>query len=163
VRRQIGVVLQHGRIFAGDILSNIRGASGADPETCRRAAEMAGFGPDLERLPMGLHTGLTEGGPTLSGGQRQRLLIARALAASPRLLFLDEATSALDNRTQATVTESLAALKVTRLVVAHRLSTVAAADVIYVFDQGRVVESGTYAELIARDGFFAQLAARQTL
>lgn len=110
---------------------------------------------------MGLHTPLTEGAATLSGGQRQRILIARALVNKPRILIFDEATSALDNRTQAIVAESLKRLSVTRLVIAHRLSTVQEADCIHVLDGGEIVESGTYKQLIARKGLFADLAKRQ--
>ena len=112
---------------------------------------------------MGLYTPVTEGGLTLSGGQRQRILIARALAARPRLLFLDEATSALDNRTQRVVMETFAGLGVTRLIIAHRLSTVQQADCIHMLAQGRLVESGRFDELMARDGRFAHFARRQIL
>ncbi len=161
LRRQIGVVLQNGRIFAGSIYDNIRGASEASLEECLRAAEDAGLGRDLQLFPMGLHTPLTEGATTISGGQRQRILIARALVKRPRILFMDEATSALDNLTQAVVTESLASSSVTRLVIAHRLSTIQYADRIIVMDKGRVAESGSYDELMAKDGLFATLARRQ--
>lgn len=161
VRRQVGVVLQTGRLFAGSIADNIRGATNASHAECEAAARAAGFADDLASFPMGLHTPLTEGAQTISGGQRQRLLIARALVASPRLLFMDEATSALDNLTQAIVTESLARLKVTRLVIAHRLSTVRHADRIVVMERGRIVEIGSFDELMAKDGLFAALASRQ--
>ncbi len=161
VRRQIGVVLQTGRVFAGTILENIRGATNASLEDCLAACEAAGFAGDLATFPMGLHTPLTEGAATISGGQRQRLLIARALVGRPRMLFMDEATSALDNRTQAVVTESLDRLSVTRLVIAHRLSTVRNADIIVVMDKGTIVEQGDFDELIAAGGLFADLAKRQ--
>jgi ABC-type bacteriocin/lantibiotic exporter with double-glycine peptidase domain len=104
---------------------------------------------------------ITEGASTLSGGQRQRLLIARAIVNRPRILFFDEATSALDNHTQAIVSRSLERLKCTRVVIAHRLSTVAGADRIYVLERGRVVQCGTCAEPMARPGLFADLARRQ--
>lgn len=161
VRRQIGVVTQNGRLFAGSIMENIRGASHAGFEDCIAACLAAGLEHDLSQFPMGLHTPLTEGAPTLSGGQRQRLLIARSLVNRPKILAFDEATSALDNRTQAIVTASIAGLDATRIVVAHRLSTVQNADRIYVLDAGQIVEVGTYAGLMERDGLFAKLARRQ--
>jgi len=110
---------------------------------------------------MGMYTFVSEGGTNLSGGQRQRLLIARALVTRPRILLLDEATSALDNRTQAIVSESLKRRRVTRPVIAHRLSTIRNADQIYVLDQGRIVDRGTFDELAKRKGLFASMMARQ--
>ena len=112
-------------------------------------------------LPMGMHTVLPEGGTTLSGGQKQRLLIARALALNPKILLLDEATSALDNRTQEIVSRSVERRNVTRIVVAHRLSTIQDADRIFVLDRGHVVESGTFEELVEADGLFKKMVARQ--
>lgn len=161
VRRQIGVVLQNGKLMAGDIFTNIVGSSLLTIEDARRAVRMAGMEDDIKSMPMGLHTVLSEGGGTLSGGQRQRLLIARALVHQPRILFFDEATSALDNRTQAIVSESLDNLQATRIVIAHRLSTIMNADRIYVLQDGRVAQQGTYDELIKSDGVFADLARRQ--
>lgn len=163
VRRQIGIVLQTGRVFAGTIIENIRGGSNASLEDCLAACEAAGFAGDLETFPMGLHTPLTEGAATISGGQRQRLLIARALVAKPKILFFDEATSALDNRTQAIVSESLDRLTVTRVVIAHRLSTVRNAGKIIVMDKGTVVESGSYVELMEAGGLFSELAKKQII
>ena len=161
VRRQIGVVLQSGRLTSGDIYSNIVGSAPLTIEDAWSAARMAGFADDVQAMPMGMHTVVSEGGGTLSGGQRQRLMIARALARQPRQLFLDEATSALDNRTQAIVGASLAGLRVTRLVVAHRLSTIVHADRIFVVERGQIVQTGRYDELMAQRGLFAVLARRQ--
>jgi NHLM bacteriocin system ABC transporter ATP-binding protein len=161
VRRQLGVALQGGRILAGDIASNILSATGLGLDAAWKAAEAAGIASDIHAMPMGMHTLLSEDGAGLSGGQRQRLLIARALVRNPRLLLMDEATSALDNRTQSAVTSGLERLGVTRVVVAHRLSTVRRADRIYVLEGGRIVESGSYAELMALKGRFFALAARQ--
>ncbi len=110
---------------------------------------------------MGMHTVISEGGTNLSGGQRQRLLIARALVNQPKIILMDEATSSLDNRTQKIVTESLHQLNATRIVIAHRLSTIRNADRIYVIDAGRVVQVGTFEELVKLEGLFAQLVARQ--
>jgi ATP-binding cassette subfamily C protein len=161
VRRQIGVVLQDGALVPGDVLTNILGSTRATADDAWHAAEQAGLADDIRAMPMGLHTVVGQGASTLSGGQIQRLLIARAIVHRPRLLFFDEATSALDNRTQAQVTRSLDCLRATRVVVAHRLSTVRHADCIYVLDAGRIVESGTYDALIGAGGLFADLAARQ--
>jgi len=161
VRRQLGVVLQNGRLTAGSIFENISGGRPITLEEAWAAAEDAGFSDEVREMGMGLHTIVSEGGTNLSGGQRQRLLIARALATRPRLLFLDEATSALDNRTQAIVSRSLERLRVTRIVIAHRLSTIRRADRIYVLDGGRMVEQGTFSELVQNDGLFARMMARQ--
>jgi NHLM bacteriocin system ABC transporter ATP-binding protein len=161
VRRQLGVVLQHGRVTAGSIFENIGGGGAISLDEAWAAAEDAGFADDVRAMGMGLHTIVSEGGTNLSGGQRQRLLIARALATRPRLLFFDEATSALDNRTQAIVSKSLERLRVTRIVIAHRLSTIRRADRIYVLDGGRMVEQGTFAELVRGERLFARMMARQ--
>ena len=161
VRKQIGVVLQSGRLMPGDLFTNIVGSSSAALNDAWEAARMAGLDADIEQMPMGMHTVVSEGAGTLSGGQRQRLMIARAVVARPRLLFFDEATSALDNRTQAIVSASLARLQATRIVVAHRLSTVVDADRICVLQAGRIVETGTYQQLLDQRGVFAELARRQ--
>lgn len=161
VRGQVGVVLQASELFAGSILENIRGASDASLEDCLAAAQHAGLSRDLDYFAMGVHTPITEGAATLSGGQRQRILIARALASKPNILFFDEATSALDNATQAVVSETLDSLAVTRITIAHRLSTVRHADQICVLQDGKFVEQGRFDDLMAQDGPFAALARRQ--
>jgi len=161
VRSQIGVVMQTSSLFAGSIFENIRGASDAGLEACLAAAEAAGLADDLSMFPMGLHTPIVEGAGTLSGGQKQRIVIARALAGKPAILFFDEATSALDNATQSVVTKTLDSLGVMRITVAHRLSTVRNADRICVLGEGRILESGSFNDLMARDGAFAMLAGRQ--
>lgn len=161
VRSQMGVVLQNGQLMTGDIYVNIVGTMALSMEDAWRAAEDAGIAEDIRNMPMGMHTAISEGSSNISGGQRQRILIARALAANPAIVIFDEATSALDNRTQAIVTESLAKRNTTRIVVAHRLSTIRDADRILVFDGGTIAESGTYDELMARDGIFAELVRRQ--
>ena len=162
VRSQIGVVLQSGRIMAGDFFTNIVGSTAHTLEDAWEAARMAGLAEDIEAMPMGMHTVVSEGANTLSGGQRQRLLIARAIVSKPRIVFFDEATSALDNRTQAIVSESLERLNATRIVIAHRLSTIRNASCLYVMERGRIVQSGTYDALVALEGPFADLARRQT-
>jgi NHLM bacteriocin system ABC transporter ATP-binding protein len=161
VRRQIGVVLQQGSITAGSIYSAICGANQISLEEAWDAARDAGFAEDVESMPMGMHTMVSEGGTTLSGGQRQRLLIARALAMNPKILLFDEATSFLDNRTQSIVSASLQRRKVSRIVVAHRLSTIRDADRIYVLDKGHFIQSGTFQELIKEGGMFKRMVARQ--
>ncbi len=161
VRRQMGVVLQGSRLMSGDIFTNIIGSSPLKLDDAWEAAEMAGFADDVRDMPMGMHTVISEGGSTLSGGQRQRLLIARALVHKPRIILFDEATSALDNRTQKIVTESLDRMHATRIVIAHRFSTIEHADRVYVIEAGSVVEWGSPADLLTRGGVFAKLAARQ--
>lgn len=161
VRRQIGVVLQNGKLMGGDIYSNIAGTTDLSLEGAWEAARKVGLAEDIENMPMQMHTMIPAGGGSLSGGQRQRLLIARAIANQPRILFFDEATSALDNQTQTTVSRSLEQLKVTRIVIAHRLSTIRQADRIYVLHLGKVAEEGTYEQLMANKGTFHQLAVRQ--
>jgi ATP-binding cassette subfamily C protein len=162
VRRQCGVVLQNAQPFTGSILDCIRGSQTASLDDVWEAAEMSGLARDIRQLPMGLHTVVSAGGGTLSGGQRQRLMIAQALVRRPRILFFDEATSALDNETQRIVTESTRKLRATRVVIAHRLSTVMDADRVFVMDQGRIVQQGTPAELRSDTaGLFHQLVRRQ--
>ncbi|MDJ0840781.1 MAG: NHLP bacteriocin export ABC transporter permease/ATPase subunit [Acidobacteriota bacterium] len=161
VRRQAGVVLQHARLLSGDIYTNITGSLPLSLEHAWEAATMSGVADDIREMPMGMHTIIGEDGGAISGGQRQRILIARALVTRPRMLFFDEATSALDNETQAAVSQNLERLHVTRVVIAHRLSTIRNADRIFVLDRGRLVESGTFDELMEQDGFFTRLAKRQ--
>ncbi|MGP1374680.1 MAG: NHLP bacteriocin export ABC transporter permease/ATPase subunit [Almyronema sp.] len=161
VRRQFGVVLQTSRLSAGSIFENLAGGALITLEDAWDAAEKAGLADDLRAMPMQMHTVVSEGGTNLSGGQRQRLLIARALAVKPKIMLMDEATSALDNRTQKIVTDSLDRLKVTRVVIAHRLSTIRNANRIYVIAAGRVVQQGSFDELVAEGGMFGQLIKRQ--
>ncbi len=162
VRTQMGVVLQNGQLMQGDIFTNIIGTNALTQEDAWAAAEAAGIAMDIAMMPMGMQTVISEGSTNISGGQRQRLLIARALVTKPNILIFDEATSALDNRTQAIVTKSLDALHATRIIIAHRLSTIRNCDRIFVMDAGRIVESGSFDELVARGGIFANLVKRQT-
>ncbi len=161
IRSQLGVVLQNGRVMAGDIFTNIVGATNKTTDDAWSAAKMAGLDKDIEQMAMGMHTVVSEGGGTLSGGQQQRLLIARALINNPSIIFFDEATSALDNQTQAVVTKSLDALDATRIVIAHRLSTIIKADKIIVLEHGNIIQAGTYEELMEEEGLFKELALRQ--
>jgi ATP-binding cassette subfamily C protein len=162
LRRRLGTVLQGGKLWAGDLLTNIVGAHNLGVDAAWDAARRAGLERDIEAMPMGLYTVVGEGLSTLSGGQRQRVLIARALVGAPRVLLLDEATSALDNVSQATVLAGLESLAATRIVIAHRLNTVRGADRIVVLEGGRIVQQGTFAELAAQGGAFAAMLARQT-
>jgi len=162
LRQQVGVVLQSGRLLTDSLYRNIVGNARLTMEDAWAAAAMAGLEKDIQAMPMGMHTMISEGGGGLSGGQRQRVMIARAIVKKPRILLFDEATSALDNETQAIVSQSLESLQATRIVIAHRLSTIVHADYIYVMEKGVVVQEGTYQELIQQEGPFADLARRQT-
>ena len=161
LRKHMGVVLQSGQLMPGDIYTNIVGALNLTVDDAWVAARLCGLDADIEAMPMGMHTMLAEGASTFSGGQKQRIMIARAIVRRPRVLLFDEATSALDNRTQALVSHSVERLKATRIVIAHRLSTIINADRILVMDRGRIVQSGTYSELIEQPGLFRELAERQ--
>lgn len=164
LRRRIGTVMQNGKLFAGDIFSNITiVAPWLTLDDAWEAAEIAGLADDIRHMPMGMNTLISEGQGGVSGGQRQRILIARAVAPKPKILIFDEATSALDNLTQRQVSEALDRMRCTRIVIAHRLSTIRQCDRIIVLDHGKIIEDGTYDELLAADGFFAELVARQRL
>ena len=164
LRKQIGAVTQDGSLFRSDIYSNIViSAPQLTLDEAWEAAELAGIADDIRAMPMGMNTIISEGQGGISGGQRQRLMIARAIAPKPRILMFDEATSALDNKTQKQVSEALDALECTRIVIAHRLSTIKNCDRILVLDKGKVIEDGSYDELIAKGGYFAELVERQRL
>ena len=164
LRKKIGTVMQNAGLFQGDIYSNIViTAPELTLDVAWEAAEKAGIADDIRTMPMGMNTIIAEGQGGISGGQRQRLMIARAIAPKPKLLMFDEATSALDNRTQKQVSDALDSMGCTRIVIAHRLSTIKHCDRILVIDEGRIAEDGTYDELIAKNGYFAELVERQRL
>ena len=164
LRSKIGTVMQNGKLFYGDIFSNITiSAPWLTLNDAWEAAEIAGVADDIRAMPMGMHTMVSEGQGGFSGGQKQRLMIARAVAPKPKILIFDEATSALDNVTQKKVSQALDGLKCTRIVIAHRLSTIRQCDRILVLDKGKIIEDGTYDELIAKNGFFADLVERQRI
>jgi NHLM bacteriocin system ABC transporter ATP-binding protein len=164
LRRGIGVVMQDGALFTGSVFDNIAiAAPGLTLEGAWEAAEISGIADDIRAMPMGMHTMISAGGGGVSGGQKQRLMIARAVASKPKLLILDEATSALDNITQKRIADALDELRCTRIVVAHRLSTIRHCDRIVVLENGRIAEDGSYDSLVAQDGLFAELVRRQLL
>ncbi len=164
LRRRIGTVMQNAGLFQGDIYSNIViSAPELTMDQAWEAAEKAGIADDIRAMPMGMHTLIAEGQGGISGGQRQRLMIARAIAPKPKLLLFDEATSALDNKTQRQVSDALDAMNCTRVIIAHWLSTIRHCDRILVLEGGRIIEEGTYEELIGKGGFFTDLVERQRL
>ncbi len=164
VRRQIGAVLQQGRIFSGNVFTNIAiTRPDLTEEEAWAAAEAAGLADDIRAMPLGMQTILSDDAVAISGGQKQRLLIARVIAQKPSILILDEATSALDNVTQKKVTDALDNLHCTRIVIAHRLSTIRDCDRILVLNKGRITEEGSYDELIAKNGEFAELVRYQLI
>lgn len=164
LRKNIGIVLQDSQLFAGTIYENIAIATpGLTLEDAWQAAAIAGIAQDIAAMPMGMNTMVQEGSGGISGGQKQRILIARAVASKPKLLILDEATSALDNLVQKQISDALDQMKCTRIVIAHRLSTIKNCDRILVLDDGKIVEDGSYEELLNKKGFFADLVSRQQL
>ena len=164
LRRKIGSVIQSGGLLQSDIFSNIIiSAPHLTLDDAWEAAEIAGIADDIRAMPMGMNTLISEGNGGISGGQKQRLMIARAVAPKPKILMFDEATSALDNKTQKQVSEALDKMGCTRIVIAHRLSTIRHCDRILVLDGGKVIEQGSYEELIAQNGYFAELVERQRL
>ena len=164
IRRQIGVVLQRSELIRGSIKDNLRvNAPLAAQEEIEEAAKGADIHKDIMAMPMRYETMVSEGGATFSGGQRQRLAIARALVAKPRILFFDEATSSLDNISQDRVENSIEKLKATRIIVAHRLSTIEKADRIIVLDRGRIVQEGSFGELMDKEGLFREMVKQQQL
>lgn len=164
LRRQMGVVLQDGQLVVGNIFTNVTmSAPNMEADEALELLKEVGLYKDVEEMPMGIFTSISEGGGTVSGGQKQRILIARAIANNPAILLLDEATSALDNITQQEICENLKNRNITRIMIAHRLSTVVECDRIYVMDRGRIVECGNYKELMEKKGKFYELAKRQRI
>lgn len=162
LRRNLGVVLQDGKLIEGSILENVTITAPETPlKKVQEIIEAVGLKDDIAQMPMGLQTVLNETGGTISGGQQQRILIARSIMNQPKILYFDEATSALDNNTQAMVCKSLDKMNVTRIVIAHRLTTVKNCDRILVFNGGRIQEEGNYESLMAQKGMFYQMAKRQ--
>ena len=164
LRSKIGSVLQDEKLFTGDIFTNITiAAPRAGFDQAWEAAEIANIADDIRNMPMGMHTFISEGNGGLSGGQKQRLMIARAVVTKPKVLLFDEATSALDNITQKKISEAIDKMDCTRIVVAHRLSTIQNCDRILVMDNGRIAEEGNYEELLAKNGIFTELVNRQRI
>jgi ABC-type bacteriocin/lantibiotic exporter with double-glycine peptidase domain len=163
LRRKLGVVLQNDVLFPGTIYENISAASHLSLEDAWDAARIVGLEKEINAMPMGMHTLIVEGGATISSGQRQRIIIARALAYNPQICIFDEATSHLDNINQSLIHHNLSLLNITRVVIAQRLNTIIDANYIYVLDGGKLVQKGSFQELISQKGIFTRLAQKQGL
>ncbi len=164
LRAQLGVVLQDSKLIPDSIYKNIvAGSISLTVDDAWQAARQAGCDKDIEAMPLQMHTLISGADGGLSGGQKQRILIARALVKNPKVIFFDEATSALDNNAQNIIRETIAGLQITKVLVAHRLSTVIDADRIVVLNEGKIIEQGTYEELIQANGYFTKLAKRQLI
>ena len=164
LRRRIRTVMQNGGLFNDSIYANIAlSTSSLTMDEAWEAAETACIADDIRAMPMGMYTMISEGQGGISGGQKQRLMIARAIAPKPSILIFDEATSALDNIAQKKITEALDTLHCTRIVIAHRLSTIRSCSRILYLGDGRILEEGTYEELMEKNGLFADMVARQQL
>jgi ATP-binding cassette subfamily B protein len=166
LRRQIGFVPQETFLFSATLAENIAwGVEGANDAAIRQAAELAGLAPDIASFPAGYETIIGERGLTLSGGQKQRVAIARAILRKPRILILDDALSSVDTLTEERILTSLAGVMRgrTTILISHRVSTVQAADRIFVIEHGEIVEQGSHAELVAQGGYYADLYQKQLL
>ncbi len=159
----MGVVLQNAAVITGSIKHNIGFSEDADMTLVRAAASQAAVLDEIEAMPMKFNTLLSGEAEVISGGQRQRIVIARALMNNPRILFLDEATSAVDNISQKIIKDNLDKMGITRIAIAHRLSTVINCDRIIVMDKGEIVEQGTFSELMNKNGYFTKLARRNMI
>jgi ABC-type bacteriocin/lantibiotic exporter with double-glycine peptidase domain len=163
VRRQVGIVTQRPYLFGSSVRENIALTNPELPlEAVAEAARIACVHDDIAAMPMGYDTQLHDGGASVSGGQRQRIALARALVHRPSILLLDEATSELDTVTEQKIYTNLDAISATTIVIAHRLSTIRNADLILVMDQGRIVETGTHEQLLARGGAYTALVHAQS-
>lgn len=161
LRRGVGIVFQDSKLIAGTIFENIIGHTDVTEERAWYVAKLIGLDKFIQNLPMGMQTTVSQHMNLISGGQKQLILIARALVHEPRLLLLDEATNSLDNLSQERVVQGINDLKITRVSIAHRLSSIKHADKIMVLEQGQIVESGTYSELIGKKKAFYKLAENQ--
>ena len=162
VRRQVGVVVQDGALQPGNILDNIVGiGDNLSIDDAWQAARLADLDGDISAMPMEMFTPVGDSIATFSGGQMQRIRIAAALVRNPQVLFLDEATSWLDASSQARVIQGIESLAVTRIVIAHRISTIRKADRIYVLQAGRLIQHGGFDELFQTEGVFHDLVRRQ--
>ena len=158
IRKQLGVVPQDISLFNKSIYDNIRmNKENVDNKDIKHAAEIAQISSEIEAMPMGYHTLVSDMGLNLSGGQRQRIALARAVLNNPKVIILDEATSSLDSVNEMKVANYFKAIGCTRIIIAHRLSTIINSDMIYVMDKGKIIESGTHKELMILNGADANL------
>lgn len=161
-RRQLGIVIQDARLDTGTILDVVRGGRTEDESAIWKALELACIATEVQRMPLGLHTHLLNGGSNISGGQRQRLALARALLPKPKVLLLDEATSAIDTISQQQISNTIDSLGITRIAIAHRLSTLRNADQVIVIENGTISQRGGFQELLEQEGYLQRMVELET-
>jgi ATP-binding cassette subfamily B protein len=161
-RRQLGIVIQDARLDNGTILEVVRGGRTDSEAAVWQALEMACVADEVHRMPLGLQTQILNGGSNISGGQRQRLALARALLPQPRVLLLDEATSAIDNISQQAISDTIDNLGITRIAIAHRLSTLRHADQVLVIENGTISQRGSFDELLQQEGYLQRMVALES-